>query len=183
MLHNEMETAAASANVQACPPCGLVDGAAASSCAELAGPAGEHAMEPFMAITKALADENRVRILLALRAGELCVCQIVELAQLATSTVSRHMSVLKHAKLVESRKDGRWMYYRLPEAGASELVQRAIHWVSHMLDHDLSVLRDAQRLAEICSVHPSSLCANQTNGKHPCNDNQPSSSQVKSCAN
>ncbi len=122
-----------------------------------------------MAITKALADENRVRILLALRAGELCVCQIVELAQLATSTVSRHMSVLKHAKLVESRKDGRWMYYRLPEADAPEIVQRAIDWVSHMLNRDLSVLRDAKQLAEICSVHPRSLCAGQANGRHSCN--------------
>lgn len=183
MLHTEMETAAASARSQACPPHGSVKDVPAILCADLSGPAGEHAMEPFMAITKALADENRVRILLALRAGELCVCQIVELAQLATSTVSRHMSVLKQAKLVQSRKDGRWMYYRLPEANAPELVQRAIHWVSHMLGRDLSVLRDARQLAEICSADPHSLCAAQTNGKHPCNPNQPSSPEVKSCSN
>ena len=54
-------------------------------------------MRDFMAITKALADENRVRILLALRQGESCVCQIVELLGLATSTISKHMSILKQA--------------------------------------------------------------------------------------
>ena len=70
-------------------------------------------MRDFMAISKALADEQRVRVLLALQRGELCVCQVVELLGLATSTVSKHMSILKQARLVESRKEGRWMYYRL----------------------------------------------------------------------
>ena len=48
-------------------------------------------MREFMNITKALADENRVRALLALRKGELCVCQITELFGLAASTVSKHL--------------------------------------------------------------------------------------------
>ena len=79
-----------------------------------------------MAVTKALADEQRVRMLLALRRQELCVCQIVELVGLATSTVSKHMSILKQARLVESRKEGRWMYYRLPCDDAPELVRQAM---------------------------------------------------------
>ena len=69
-------------------------------------------MRDLMAVIKALADENRVRVLLALGAGELCVCQIVELLGLAPSTVSKHLSILKQARLVESRKEGRWMFYR-----------------------------------------------------------------------
>ena len=72
-------------------------------------------MREFMNITKALADENRVRTLLALRKGELCVCQITELFGLAVSTVSKHLSILYQAGLVESRKDGRWIYYRCRE--------------------------------------------------------------------
>ena len=70
-------------------------------------------MFAFMMITKALSDENRVRTLLALGGRELCVCQIVELLGLAPSTVSKHMSILANARLVESRQDGRWRYYRL----------------------------------------------------------------------
>ena len=78
-------------------------------------------MWDFMAVTKALADENRVRMLLALQKQELCVCQIIELVKLAPSTVSKHMSILRSAHLVDARKDGRWMYYRL--AGIETLHQ------------------------------------------------------------
>ncbi len=69
----------------------------------------------MLAITNAHADESRVRELLALRHGQLCVCQIVELPQLAASTVSKHLSILWQAGLVESRKTGRWVYYMIPE--------------------------------------------------------------------
>ncbi len=55
-------------------------------------------MWDFMSITKALADENRVRMLLALQKQELCVCQIIELVKLAPSTVSKHMSILRAAR-------------------------------------------------------------------------------------
>ena len=68
-------------------------------------------MRDFMAIVKALADENRVRALMALRERELCVCEIIELLGLAPSTVSKHLSILYQAGLLESRKDGRWVYY------------------------------------------------------------------------
>ena len=61
-------------------------------------------MFEFLNITKALAEENRVRILMALEVEELCVCQITELLELAPSTVSKHMSVLRQARLVEGRK-------------------------------------------------------------------------------
>ena len=61
-------------------------------------------MREFMTITKALADDKRVRTLLALRKDELCVCQITALLGLAVSTVSKHLSILYQAGLVESRK-------------------------------------------------------------------------------
>ena len=64
-------------------------------------------------ITKALSDENRIRALMMLTGGELCVCQIIEMLGLAPSTVSKHMSILRQAGLVETRKEGRWIYYRL----------------------------------------------------------------------
>ena len=78
-------------------------------------------MRDFMAITKALSDPNRVRILLALRRGELCVCQITELFGFAPSTVSKHLSILHHAHLILSRKSERWVYYRLPERNPRRL--------------------------------------------------------------
>lgn len=59
-------------------------------------------MKRLMAMLKAVSDENRVRLLMALSEGELCVCQLIEFIELAPSTVSKHMSILRGANLVES---------------------------------------------------------------------------------
>lgn len=122
----------------------------------------------FMAVAKALADEQRVRALLALQRGELCVCQVVELLGLATSTVSKHMSILKQARLVDSRKDGRWMFYRLADDDASKVVRQATAWVAGSLAGDPQGLRDRQRLAVICTSDPHELCVAQAPGKRAC---------------
>ena len=121
-------------------------------------------MRELMAVTKALADEQRVRMLLALRRQELCVCQLVELVGLATSTVSKHMSILKQARLVESRKEGRWMYYRLPCDDAPELVRQAMTWVFEHVGNDPGILRDEQKLEEILQIDPHALCAARADG-------------------
>src|SRR6476660_8685823 len=101
-------------------------------------------MREVMNITKALADENRVRTLLALREGELCVCQITELFGLAPSTMSKHLSILHQAALVESRKDGRWICYRLPRNGTSPAVRNAIRWLEQSLAEDQRIVEDNQ---------------------------------------
>ena len=115
-------------------------------------------MLEFMNITKALADENRVRALLALEAQELCVCQLIELLKLAPSTVSKHMSVLRQARLVEARKDGRWMYYRLAGGQASPDIKEALRWVCRSLANDPQVQKDTRRLKEILKIDPKELC-------------------------
>lgn len=72
-------------------------------------------------IHKAIAHPARLRMLAMLRDGELCVCQITALLSLAASTVSAHLAELKAADLVEERKSGRWVHYRLSEAGTGAL--------------------------------------------------------------
>ncbi len=119
-------------------------------------------MREFMNITKALADETRVRTLLALRKSELCVCQITELFGLAVSTVSKHLSILYQAGLVESRKDGRWIYYRLPGREASVAVREAIDWVAKSLAPDPRVAEDARQLKKLLKLKPAELCQRQT---------------------
>ena len=84
------------------------------------------AIREFIRITKALADPNSVRILLALRKQELCVCQIIELFQLAPSTVSKHLSIMNHAGLVTPRKTERWVFYRLPGKETSAAILRRL---------------------------------------------------------
>src|SRR4051812_38581528 len=106
-------------------------------------------MREFMAITKALSDPNRVRILLALRRSELCVCQITELFGFAPSTVSKHLSLLHHAGLVHSRKSERWVYYRLPDKNAPVAVREAIDWVHKSLGKTQEAVSDAKKLQKI----------------------------------
>jgi len=118
-------------------------------------------MREFMNITKALADERRVRALLALRKGELCVCQITELFGLAVSTVSKHLSILYHAGLVESRKEGRWIYYRLPGRAAPVVVREAIDWAEKALADNPRIAEDARQIKQLLKVDPSALCKRQ----------------------
>ncbi len=115
----------------------------------------------MMAIFKALSDENRVRALLALRHQELCVCQIVELLDLAPSTVSKHISILRQAGLVESRKDGRWIYYRLSDTETFPEARQSLEWVCSLLADDETIQQECSRLQDILKIDPEVLCKNQ----------------------
>lgn len=118
-------------------------------------------MRDFLSQAKALSDENRVRVLCVLRHRELCVCQIIQLLKLAPSTVSKHMSILLHAGLVESRKQGRWVHYRLAERGAPAGAREAIAWACRSLRKASAIRRDAERIKKILKMSPTQLCRNQ----------------------
>lgn len=106
-------------------------------------------MKPYLSITKALSDPTRVRMLCALRGGELCVCQLIELVHLAPSTVSKHLSILNQAELVESRKVGRWVYYRLPRKGAAAMALRMIKETFRALQDSATIMEDESCLKKI----------------------------------
>lgn len=115
-------------------------------------------MREFMSVIKALADENRILALMALRERELCVCQMIDLLGLAPSTVSKHMSILKNARMVESRKDGRWVYYSLAAKDAPVEAQEVVVWVCKCLANDHKVQVDTARLIEIMKFYPAKKC-------------------------
>lgn len=112
-------------------------------------------------VTKALADLQRVRILMMLRAGELCVCQITEVLALAPSTVSKHLSILAAADLLLSRKEGRWAYYRWPEGAAAQTVRPALKWLADTLKDDEAIRRDATRLRTVVACDPETVSKRQ----------------------
>jgi len=111
-----------------------------------------------MNITKALADETRARMLMSLRGGELCVCQITKLFGLAPSTVSKHLSILHQAGLVESRKEERWVYYRLPGRKMPPMARQALDWTSRHIGGEKRVQTDAKQLKKILKLDPAELC-------------------------
>jgi DNA-binding transcriptional ArsR family regulator len=110
-------------------------------------------------ITKALSDENRVRALMMLCQGELCVCQLIQMLGLAPSTVSKHMSILYQAGLVDARKEGRWNYYRPADEDAPEFVLDAIKWVQKSLAKDKKIVADNRQLKLVCKMEKDELCA------------------------
>ena len=118
-------------------------------------------MKDFLNITKALADESRLRMLMALQEGELCVCQITELMGLAMSTVSKHLSILYQAGLVNARKEGRWMYYSLPGKGTPTAAREAVAWVRRSLAGKERMAEDARRLKKVPAMDVSELCKRQ----------------------
>jgi len=83
-------------------------------------------LRPLVELLKALAHPVRLRILALLRDGELCVCQVAEVLQLAPSTVSEHLTDLRRAGLVQERKVGRWVHVALTEAADSRQVLEAL---------------------------------------------------------
>jgi ArsR family transcriptional regulator len=116
------------------------------------------ALRGLLAVTKALADENRIRIIMALRRRSLCACQITELLQLAPSTVSRHIAILKQASLVDSRKEGRWIHYFIPTTGVSKQTEEAIRLLAGSLAKDDRIAADQKRLVEVLKVDREVLC-------------------------
>lgn len=119
-------------------------------------------LRELLATTKALGDENRLRIPCALEHRELCLCQIVKLLRLATSTVSRHMSILQQARLVACRKQGRWVFFRLARSEANRAARDALAMVTRALRGDRLVRADAKRLEDILKMDPELLCRKQT---------------------
>ena len=114
-------------------------------------------MRHFMQITRALSDENRVRILLFLAHSELCLCQIIELLKLSPSTVSKHMSILTQAGLVDVRKDGRWHYYRLPEE-PEPAVLAAYDFLQKSDPKPTELEKNRRLLREVLKVDKEELC-------------------------
>ena len=118
-------------------------------------------MREFMNLSKALADANRVRLVLVLRGRELCACQLTELFGLAPSTMSKHLSILYQAKLVNVRKSGRWAYYSLPGKEAPPPIRAALDWVDLSLADSEQTATDSKRLKQILKFDPTELCRKQ----------------------
>ena len=105
---------------------------------------------------KSLSDSNRLRILKMLQVKPLCVCEITDVLQLATSTVSKHLSILKETGFIIEEKDGKWVNYlinpRPSDARISSILSTLDFWISD----DQLILIDKQKVqkvdrVEVCS--------------------------------
>ncbi len=92
-------------------------------------PAAPPAPAAVVGILRALADENRLSILEALRGGERCVCELQVDLELSQSLLSHHLRILRESNLVRSRREGRWVHYSV----ASESIQQMDDYLRHLL--------------------------------------------------
>lgn len=115
-------------------------------------------MRQILRVFGALSDENRVRMLYALRHGELCVCQLIELMGLSPSTVSKHLSILRDAGLLESRKKGRWVYYRMADQPLFPMIGKKAPPFFQSLEKSSTVKADDKHLLQIRKMNMENLC-------------------------
>jgi ArsR family transcriptional regulator, arsenate/arsenite/antimonite-responsive transcriptional repressor len=95
----------------------------------------------------ALADENRLRLLYLMKEGEICVCYLQGVLQTNQPKISRHLAYLKRAGLVEARRDGKWMHYRLKKQESSQ--EKVLSETLLRLEKEAPIKKDAQRLKQI----------------------------------
>jgi DNA-binding transcriptional ArsR family regulator len=114
----------------------------------------------YEAVMKSVADPTRVRILKMLEPGELCVCQIIAVLALSPSTVSKHLSLLKSAGLVNDRKEKKWVHYSLDRGSDDPYVSGVLRALAPWLRRDPVIARDRERLADARrDVGPGAVCA------------------------
>ena len=116
-------------------------------------------MQGFLQIAKALSDETRVRALMALKDRELCLCQVIDLLDLSPSTVSKHMTILQQAGLVQKRKEGRWHFYRLADQDTEPEIRQSLAWALSALQKSAVISNDQVALATVCKKDLQDLSA------------------------
>jgi ArsR family transcriptional regulator, arsenate/arsenite/antimonite-responsive transcriptional repressor len=106
-------------------------------------------------IFKALSDPNRIRIVKMLEVKDLCVCEVREVLGLSTSTVSKHLSILRDADLIVDAKDGKWVNYKLNQSANIPLVSAQLALMRNSFKDDEQVRSDRTKLQ---TVDRESIC-------------------------
>ena len=97
----------------------------------------------------ALADRTRLRLLNLMRSDEVCVCFFVEILKTNQPKISRHLAYLRRVGVVEARRQGSWMHYRIVEPldkDAARVLKDVMAW----LGNDREMQRDRERLVKVC---------------------------------
>lgn len=106
-------------------------------------------MREMVKIFKALSDASRIRILKMLEIRPLCVCEITEVLQLATSTVSKHLSILRDAGYINDEKEGKWVTYYLNRDQSSDYVRHLLPLIKTWLPANETVLNDRKKVQTV----------------------------------
>jgi ArsR family transcriptional regulator len=95
----------------------------------------------------ALSDQTRLRLLNLMKNGEICVCYLQEVLKTNQPKISRHLAYLKRAGLVEARRDGKWMHYRLAKLDREQ--EKILSQTLMCLGRETQIVKDSQRLQRV----------------------------------
>lgn len=113
-------------------------------------------MLEVVAIARALADPTRVRIVAALRNGELCVCELVDALSISQSSLSSHLQICRQSGVVTTRKESRWIYYSLSTRYGS-LIERIFSELQ-TVDRDEQLRSDTIRIEKRLRMRQGGRC-------------------------
>ena len=105
-------------------------------------------MEQLAQFFRALSEETRIRIMMLLTQGELCVCDLMFVLEEPQSKVSRHLAYLKHSGLTNSRRAGVWMHYWLKEP-VDDVYRAQLDFLKKQLSHLPQFRMDREKLLEL----------------------------------
>ena len=113
-------------------------------------------MQAAITFAKALADPTRLRVIAALRQRELCVCELCDALEATQSTLSTHLTLLRYAAITRTRKQGKWVYYRL-SGEAAPLIET---FLRHFADtrRDKRMRRDTNRVRKRLKLREDGCC-------------------------
>jgi len=100
-------------------------------------------------IFKAIAEPNRVRILLMLLKKPLCVCEITSILKLKTATVSSHLSILRQAGFVTDEKDGKWINYKINLNSNDIMINMLLENLSLWFSEEEKIIDDNNKVQSV----------------------------------
>lgn len=109
----------------------------------------DYGVKPLTRLFRALGDETRLRIVALLSHGELCVCHIENALGLPQPNVSRQLGILRMANVVDARRDGTWVYYRLAPQD-HEAVESMLATLSTTFGAERAIKADHAKLKKSC---------------------------------
>ncbi len=98
---------------------------------------------------KALSDSNRLRILKMLQTKSLCVCEITDIIKLATSTISKHLSILRDAGFIIEEKDGKWVNYMINPHPSDKRISSFLSTLDFWISDDNLIISDKQKIQKV----------------------------------
>ena len=113
-------------------------------------------MRELIAIARALSDPTRIRVMAALRNGELCVCELVDALDISQSSLSSHLQICREVGVVTTRKESRWIYYSLSTRYAPLI--ETIFAELQTLGRDEQLRQDARRLKKRLQIREGGRC-------------------------